>query len=292
MVIGMDLGVGLPSTIPAATGVDILAWAREADTLGFASLGTLDRIVYSNHETIPTMAAAAAVTSRARLTTAILITPYRGNGALLAKQLATVDSLSGGRLTVGVAVGGRADDYQATGTDFEGRGKVFDAQLAEFDEVWSGEVRGTAGAIGPAPAQAGGPPLLIGGTSKAAVRRTVEHGAGWIAGGGGPETFAQGAERIRRAWSDAGRQGEPRFAALAYYALGPDASVLAESYLHDYYAFLGSYASNVAASALTSRAAINDDIARFADAGCHELLLFPCSPDLTQLQLLADLTCG
>ncbi|MFZ0876839.1 MAG: hypothetical protein WAN20_20300 [Pseudonocardiaceae bacterium] len=63
----MDLGVGLPSTIPAATGVDILAWAREADTLGFASLGTLDRIVYSNHETIPTMAAAAAVTSRARL---------------------------------------------------------------------------------------------------------------------------------------------------------------------------------------------------------------------------------
>jgi alkanesulfonate monooxygenase SsuD/methylene tetrahydromethanopterin reductase-like flavin-dependent oxidoreductase (luciferase family) len=124
------------------------------------------------------------------------------------------------------------------------------------------------------------------------VRRAVEHGAGWIAGGGGPENFAQGAERIRRAWSVAGRQGQPRFAALAYYALGPDASMLAESYLHDYYAFLGPYASNVAAGALTTEAAITDAIARFADAGCHELLLFPCSPDLTQLRLLADLTRG
>jgi len=119
----MDLGVGLPSTIPAASGADILAWAREADAAGFASVGTLDRVVYGNHETIPTLAAAAAVTSRVRLTTAILIAPYRGNGALLAKQLASVDSFSGGRLTLGIAVGGRTDDYQATGADFDGRGR-------------------------------------------------------------------------------------------------------------------------------------------------------------------------
>src|SRR5882762_5044479 len=206
----MDLGVGLPSTIPAATGADIVTWAREADAAGFASVGTLDRVVYGNHETIPTLAAAAAVTNRVRLTTAILIAPYRGNGALLAKQLATVDSFSGGRLTLGIAVGGRTDDYQATGADFDGRGAVFDAQLAEFKAVWGGADRGTAGAIGPAPVQAGGPPLLIGGTGRAAVRRTVQHGAGWIAGGGGPEGFSQGAERIRQAWSEAGREGSPR----------------------------------------------------------------------------------
>ena len=91
-------------------------------------------MVYGNHETIPTMAAAAAVTDRVRLTTAILISPFRGNGALLAKQLATVDSLSGGRLTVGIAVGGRPDDFTATATDFDGRGAMFDAQLAEVAE--------------------------------------------------------------------------------------------------------------------------------------------------------------
>jgi len=288
----MDLGVGLPSTIPAATGADILTWAREADAAGFDSVGTLDRVVYGNHETIPTLAAAAAVTSRVRLTTAILIAPYRGNGALLAKQLASVDSISGGRLTLGIAVGGRPDDYAATGADFDGRGAVFDAQLAEFKAVWSGADRGTAGAIGPAPVQAGGPPLLIGGTGKAAVRRAVQSGAGWIAGGGGLEGFIQGAERIRQAWSAAGREGGPRFASLIYYALGPDATSLAESYLHDYYAFLGEYASNVSSGALTSEGAIKDTVARFAEAGCHELVLFPCSPDVDQLRRLADVTRG
>ena len=72
------------------------------------------------------------MTSRVRLTTAILIAPFRGNGALLAKQLATVDSIANGRLTVGIAVGGRPDDYTSTGTDFDGRGAAFDAQLAEL----------------------------------------------------------------------------------------------------------------------------------------------------------------
>jgi alkanesulfonate monooxygenase SsuD/methylene tetrahydromethanopterin reductase-like flavin-dependent oxidoreductase (luciferase family) len=288
----MDLGVGLPSTIPAATGADIVTWAREADAAGFASVGTLDRVVYGNHETIPTLAAAAAVTSRVRLTTAILIAPYRGSGALLAKQLATVDSFSAGRLTVGIAVGGRPDDYQATGADFDGRGAVFDAQLAEFKEIWGGAERGTAGAIGPAPVQAGGPPLLIGGMSKAAVRRVVQRGAGWISGGGGLQAFTQGTERVRQAWSEAGREGTPRFASLAYYALGPDATSLAESYLHDYYAFAGDYASSISASALTTEGAIKDAVSQFAEAGCHELLLFPCSPNVDQLRRLAGVTMG
>lgn len=287
----MDLGVGLPATIPAATGADILTWAREADNAGFSSLGTLDRIVYGNHETITTLAGAAAVTSRVRLTTAILIGPLRGNGAVLAKQLATVDSLAGGRLTVGIAVGPRADDYQVTGIDFDGRGAVLDTQLAEFREVWGGASRGLAGPIGPAPVQPGGPPLLIGGMSKAAMRRAVEHGVGWIAGGGF-EMFRQGAGRVRQAWSAAGRKGQPRLAALAYFALGPDATSVAEGYLHDYYAFLGDYARTISAGALTSEAAIRDAISQYRDAGCEELLLFPCAPDVDQLRRLADLTRG
>jgi alkanesulfonate monooxygenase SsuD/methylene tetrahydromethanopterin reductase-like flavin-dependent oxidoreductase (luciferase family) len=288
----MDLGVGLPSTIPAATGADVVTWAREADAAGFASVGTLDRVVYGNHETIPTLAAAAAVTSRVRLTTAILIAPNRGNGALLAKQLATVDSFSAGRLTVGIAVGGRPDDYQATGADFDGRGAVFDAQLTRFREIWGAAARSEQGAIGPAPVQAGGPPLLIGGMSKAAVRRVTEHGAGWISGGGGLPVFTQGAERVRQAWSEAGRAGAPRFASLAYYALGPDATSLAKSYLHDYYAFVGERASSISAGALTTESAIKDTVAQFAEAGCHELLLFPCSSDVDQLRRLADITQG
>ena len=80
--------------------------------------------MYGNHETIPTLAAAAAVTRQIRLTTAILIAPFRGNGTLLAKQLATIDSISGGRLTVGIAVGGRPDDYESTAIPFHQRGRL------------------------------------------------------------------------------------------------------------------------------------------------------------------------
>ncbi len=288
----MEIGIGLPSTIPAATGADVLTWARDADAAGFSSLATIDRVVYGNHETIPTLAAAAAVTSRIRLTSSIMIAPFRGNGTLLAKQLATVDSFANGRLTVGIAVGGREDDFAATGSDFHGRGAAFDAQLAEMHAVWSGEPRGTAGAVGPAPVQRPGPPLLIGGNGAPAIRRLVTHGAGWIAGGGGAQMFAQGAEPMRKAWTEAGRAGAPRLVALGYYALGPDAAALAEGYLLDYYAFLGDYASMVVQGASTTEAAVREQVAAFADAGCDELILFPCSPDPDQLRRLADVTLG
>jgi alkanesulfonate monooxygenase SsuD/methylene tetrahydromethanopterin reductase-like flavin-dependent oxidoreductase (luciferase family) len=287
----MEIGIGLPSTLPTATGADILAWARDADTAGFSTLGTIDRLVYGNHETIATLAAVAAVTSRIRLTTAILIAPFRGNGTLLAKQLASVDSFADGRLTVGIAVGGRDDDYTATDTDFHRRGAIFDAQLAEMRAVWSGASRGTAGAVGPVPA-GDGPPLLIGGGGEHTNRRVVEYGAGWISGGGGPDAFAKGAEPIRTAWRDGGRSSAPRLVALAYYALGPDATALAENYLGDYYAFAGPYASAVASGALTTEAKLREQVAAFAEAGCDELILFPCGPDAEQLRRLAEVTLG
>ena len=283
----MDIGIGLPSTIPGIPGRLIADWARTAEQAGFASLGTLDRVVYPNLETVPTLAAAAAVTERIRLTTAILIGPYRGNGALLAKQLATVDAIAGGRLQVGIAVGGREDDYEATGTSFAGRGRAFDAQLAELRAVWAQEPRGYAGPIGPAPVQPGGPPLLIGGSAAAAFRRMTEFGTGWIMGGGGPQAFAAGADQARQAWREAGRAGQPRLAALGYVSLGDDAETYARRYLLDYYGFTGDFAERIAASALTSPQQVADTVAGFADAGCDELVLFPCNPDIAQVSLIA-----
>jgi alkanesulfonate monooxygenase SsuD/methylene tetrahydromethanopterin reductase-like flavin-dependent oxidoreductase (luciferase family) len=284
----MDIGIGLPSTIPGIPARLILDWAREADQAGFSSLGTLDRIVYANLETVPTLAAAASVTERIGLTTAILIGPYRGNGALLAKQLATVDALAGGRLQVGIAVGGRADDYEATGSPFSERGRRFDAQLSELRAVWAQQPRGHAGAIGPAPVQAGGPPLLIGGNAAAAFRRMTEFGSGWISGGGGPQAFAAGADKARQAWREAGRAAQPRLAALAYVSLGDDAEAHARSYLEDYYSFTGDFAQRIAAGALTSPQKVADAVAGFTEAGCDELILFPCNPDLAQVSLTAQ----
>jgi alkanesulfonate monooxygenase SsuD/methylene tetrahydromethanopterin reductase-like flavin-dependent oxidoreductase (luciferase family) len=283
----MDIGIGLPSTIPGIRGKLIPEWASAAEQAGFSSLGTLDRIVYANLETVPVLAAAAAVTERIGLTTAILIGPYRGNGALLAKQLATVDRIAEGRLRVGISVGGRADDYEATGSSFRERGRNFDAQLAEMRAVWGQQPRGFAGPIGPAPVQAGGPQLLIGGNAPAAFRRMTEFGAGWIIGGGGPEAFAAGADKARQAWREAGRDGQPRLAALAYVSLGDDASGHAQRYLGDYYSFMGDFAERIAAGALTSPQQVADTVAKFNDAGCDELILFPCNPDVAQVWLIA-----
>jgi alkanesulfonate monooxygenase SsuD/methylene tetrahydromethanopterin reductase-like flavin-dependent oxidoreductase (luciferase family) len=283
----MDIGIGLPSTIPGVEGGQLLEWARRAEARGFSSLGTIDRIVYANYDPLIALAAAAAVTERIRLTTSILIAPYRINGALVAKQAATLDHLSNGRLVLGAAVGGREDDYTASGADFHARGKRFEEMLAEWKRIWAGEPFGTAGAIGPKPPH-GGPTLLVGGTVEAAFERAARYGDGWIMGGGGPDAFAQVVPKLEAAWRAAGREGEPLKLALSYFSLGADAEQAAQRYLGDYYAFLGEFADMIAAGALTETEALKQYVKAYSDAGCDELLLFPSSPDPEQVDLLAD----
>jgi alkanesulfonate monooxygenase SsuD/methylene tetrahydromethanopterin reductase-like flavin-dependent oxidoreductase (luciferase family) len=284
----MDVGIGLPATISGVDGRTIVAWARLGEERGFASLGTIDRLVYGNHEPLTVLAAAAAVTERARLTTAILIAPLRSNAALLAKQAATVDSLSGGRLVLGMAVGGREDDYEASGVDFHRRGRLLDAQLEEMHLIWAGESRGVAGAVGPATRQRGGPSVVLGGQNPAAMARVARWGDGWISGGGGPQFFAVGAKAAEAAWDEAGREGRPRLLALAYFALGDDATDHANAYLRDYYAFAPGVRDLIAGGALTSAGAVQGAVEAFDGAGCDELILFPCSPDIDQVDLLAQ----
>ncbi|HXQ55317.1 MAG TPA: LLM class flavin-dependent oxidoreductase, partial [Actinomycetes bacterium] len=118
----MEVGVGLPTTTPGADGRCVLEWARRAEDGPFASLGVLDRMVYPSVEPFAALSAAAAVTSRVRLVTMVVIGPLR-NTVLLAKQAASLDLLSGGRLTLGLAIGARADDYEVMGVDRAGRGR-------------------------------------------------------------------------------------------------------------------------------------------------------------------------
>src|SRR5438045_8077037 len=111
--------------------------------------------------------------------------------------------------------------------------------LEEIRAVWGGERRGFAGPIGPPPARDGGPELLIGGNVDAAVRRTARFGDGWTMGGGAPDDFRKLAGKVKEAWSEAGREGEPRLVALCYFALGDGARDAADAYLGDYYGFGG-----------------------------------------------------
>ena len=285
----MDIGIGLPATIPGVQPGLIVEWARKADDGPFSSLGALDRLVYPNFEAMISLAAAAGATNRVRLITTILIAPLRNPG-IFAKQAASLDAISGGRLTLGLAVGGREDDFLAAAASFQDRGKRFDEQLALMKRVWVGDpVSEDIGSIGPPPVSSGGPELLIGGSSPRALDRVGKWGDGFIAGGGGPDRSKEAYETAGQSWEKYGRKGRPRFVVGAYYALGADAADKAASYIRDYYSFLGPMADQIAQGVPSTEDAVKGTIRAFESVGVDELVLWPCIPEIDQLSRLADL---
>jgi alkanesulfonate monooxygenase SsuD/methylene tetrahydromethanopterin reductase-like flavin-dependent oxidoreductase (luciferase family) len=274
----MEVGVGLPTMVGELTARDLRAWACRAEECGFSTLAVLDRLVCGGAEPLVALAAAAAVTERIRLATQVLIPAYRGNPALLAKQAATLQQLSEGRLVLGVAAGIRPDDFTASGTEFGGRGRRLDRLLEELAALWDG------GAIGPRLVH-GRPQLLVGGRSDAALVRMARYGAGTVVVAP-PEAFAQRAAQARESWTAHGRAGRPRLVAQAYYALGPEGPREALHHLRSYYAFAGPVAELIAGSALTTPEAVRGALSGYRQAGCDELVLIPCSTDVRQLELL------
>jgi alkanesulfonate monooxygenase SsuD/methylene tetrahydromethanopterin reductase-like flavin-dependent oxidoreductase (luciferase family) len=277
----MDVAIGLPNAVPGTTGEQITEWARRAEARGFSSLGTIDRIVYPNLEPLVSLAAAAAVTERIGLATTVLLGPLRPNPVAVAKQVASVHALSGGRMTLGIGLGGREDDYEHAGVDTEGRGKELDAMLARIKEVWEGDAMG--------PHTGTRPRILVGGSVAASFERAANFGDGWIGAGAPPDQFAEWRQQFEGAWSEAGRAEAPQNATLAYFSLGDRAEEEAQSYLTDYYAWLGEdTAAFIANSAAKDPDTVQQYLAAFADSGCQELFLFPSSNDPQQVDLLAD----
>jgi len=265
----VEIGIGLPNTTPGADGGLLLEWARRADHGPFSTVAVLDRLVYDSFEPFTTLAAAAAVTDRVGLATMIAIGPLR-SAALLAKQASTVDSISGGRFTLGLAVGARLDDYAASGVDHRGRGAKLSEQLAYL----RGECDGLE------------VPLLVGGTSGAALLRMARYADGYAHGGGPPRAFASAANRARAAWRDLGRPGAPALWGQGYFALGdPDRGT---EYMRDYYAFTGPFADKIAAGNLTSARAVRDFVRGYEAEGCDELILLPTVSDIDDLDRLAE----
>lgn len=280
----MDIGIGLPNTLHI-DGPALVGWARRAEERGFASLATIDRIVYPTYDSITALAAAAGATTRIGLFPNILIAPLYPP-VWLAKAATSLHALSGGRLTLGVAAGSREDDYVAMDRPYGERGRQLDETLDLLQRAAAGEpVTGGDLPVGPA-VPGGRVPVLIGGASDAAVRRTVEYGDGWTSGGAPPELAAQMVERIRRAWRDAGRDGEPRMAALVYYGLGDRAE--SQASLRNYYAFLGEWAEQVAQSAVGTPEQAAAMVRAFADAGFTELVFDPTVTALDEVDRLAD----
>jgi alkanesulfonate monooxygenase SsuD/methylene tetrahydromethanopterin reductase-like flavin-dependent oxidoreductase (luciferase family) len=281
----MDIGIGLPNPVPGTQGRTLIGWARRAEERGFSGLATIDRIAYPSFESIVALSAAAAATERIGLLTNILLGPTR-NPVLLAKEAASLDQLSGGRFTLGVGVGARPDDFEAVGLDFADRGRRWNEDLELIHRAWRGQlVSGAQKPIGPTPVNGDRVPLLIGGMTDRAIERTVKWGIGWTVGGAPPEQGAPFAERVRQAWKDAGRDGEPRIVGLTYFGLRDDAGDVALRYLSDYY---GEYGPRIARFIPKDPLALRDVVKRFEDFRFDELYLDPTTDDPDEVDRAAD----
>lgn len=279
----MHIGLGLPIADP----VTLLDWARRADTGPFSTLGLLDRLVYDNPEPLVALSVVAGATSRVHVQTEVLLAPLRET-ALLAKQVATLDRMSGGRLVLGLGVGGRADDHAAAGVELRTRGRRLDRQLAQLRTLWSGAPFGDeCGPIGPAPVRPGGPPILFGGFKPRALERVARWGDGFLAAV--PAQWCGGLfDSVRKSWHEHGRAGEPRLVAQIEVALGSQAVIdEARAAIGAYYEFSG-FAEHKVAGLHTTPDAIRAAIARFADLGADEVMLYCYGSDPGQADRLAD----
>ncbi|GAA1991591.1 LLM class flavin-dependent oxidoreductase [Kitasatospora viridis] len=285
----MDISIALPGSIPGADAGLLVDWARTADRAGFTSLAALDRLVYDSFEPLTALAAAAAVTERIRLMTAVLLSPLHTNTALLAKQAATVHRLSGERLTLGLAVGARPDDYQVSDVPMRGRGARLERQVAELQRLWAGEGEHQALGTGPAPGRPGGPGLVLGGHTPAAMDRAARLADGWIAGGAGPDLFGMASRGFTARWQQHERAGRPRLYSLCYFALGDNAQAEAEGYLRTYYRNAGPFAQIALGAAAFGLEQARERAKQFADQGCDELIFVPCAARTDQVAGLAEL---
>jgi probable F420-dependent oxidoreductase len=229
------LTVGLANfgaTYPPGEWHRLVELGRAADDAGIDRIAVVDHVVMGPHpenyvwgkfpvppdapwfEPLTVLAAIAAVSTGVRLATGILIAPLRP-AVLLAKQVATLDQLSGGRVDLGVGTGWQREEYDAQGLSFENRGQLLDDTIAACRVLW----RDTPAELDaptlsfreiycePKPLQPGGVPIWIAGTLHTRnLARIVAHGDGWIPiMGETVEGIAAGASRIRDAWAAAGR---------------------------------------------------------------------------------------
>jgi alkanesulfonate monooxygenase SsuD/methylene tetrahydromethanopterin reductase-like flavin-dependent oxidoreductase (luciferase family) len=277
----MDVGVCLPTIIPDLKPGRAVEWAKKAEELNFSTLAIADRMASVRYECLIGLAAAAAVTERVRLLTAIMIAPLQPNAIYLAKQAASIDHISNGRLSLGFAPGGRAEDYEMSGLNFHRRGRDLDKQIEVMKATWRGE-----NGVGPAPIQPGGPDVLLGGSSPQTFARVARNN-GWIAGaGGGAAGFSKGKEQVMEQWAKAGRDGTPRFLAVGHFSLGPNADANARKVLG--YSYGAERAEPMVQAMPRSADAVIELLQSFAEAGCDEMILAACDQDLEQLELYAD----
>ncbi|MDF1604963.1 LLM class flavin-dependent oxidoreductase [Nocardioides sp. YIM 152315] len=295
MQVGMTLPVMEPDLWEAGAAT-LESWARAVDEGAWSSLCWGERMAFDNPHSLTLLGAVAAWTSRVRLTATVVV-PQLHDPVSLAKALATGDRLCGGRLSVGLGVGGRDEDYRAAGAPPATRTMAeMAARVAVMKRVWAGErVVESVLPVGPAPVRPGGPELLVGTLGP----RTIRSAAAWADGLAGMSLDVDLSEMARlfsltrSAWACAGRP-PPRVTTSFWFALGPvdEARGQIRRHLRHYMNWIpGQHVDALAATAgfAGSVADLRDLLGRIEDLGCDEVQLIPTDSAVEQVHRLTDL---
>jgi len=289
----MKIGVCMPYMTRDYDRARILNWARKIDQGPFDSLSCGERMTGHTFEMNSILAAAAAVTERVRIVYSLYVLPMR-SAVMSAKEAATVDVISGGRVSVTVGVGGRPNDYRAVGAPFDHRHQRLDDQVAEMKKVWRGEpLWDGADEAGPRPAQGTHIPLYSGAMGPKAIARAAKWADG-IYGCSMPgdrEGHQQIFDIARDTWKAEGRTDKPYLIGSFWYSLAPNAEAELKSYVHGYMKYMGDDIANFMVGSMTRHTpdAILEAIENVRAAGADELLLVPATSHYDEVDKLAEL---
>jgi alkanesulfonate monooxygenase SsuD/methylene tetrahydromethanopterin reductase-like flavin-dependent oxidoreductase (luciferase family) len=294
-ILVVRVGMTMPVMEPDLDAAILESWATAIDDGPFSSLCFGERIAFDNPECLSLLGALAAWTHRVRLVTTVIV-PQLHDPVMLAKGLSTGDVLSAGRLTVGLGVGGRQEDYLAVGADTSTQTMHGMAErVAVMRRVWASEnVTGSTLPVGPPPVQPGGPPLLVGTMGP----KTVRSASAWADGLAGTTLDLDVAkvdelfDIARAAWREAGRP-RPHLATSFWFALGDrdDARAQVHRHLRRYMNWIPAEYSDAMAPTTGfagTEAELRDQLGKFADIGADEVQLIPTSADVGQLRRVAD----
>jgi len=292
----LEVGVCLPYMEGDLSRERIFEWYRRLDEGPFSSISCGERITGSSQEMRVLLAGAAARTHRLRIVPSLYVLPMH-SAVWAAKEVASLDVLSGGRVTLCVGVGGREADYRAVEASFERRHPRLDEQVAEMRRIWRGEPPFPgADPVGPQPLQEGGPPILAGAMGPKAIRRAAAWADGLYAwsGNGVASEIERVFELAEAAWAEAGRQAPPRRVAGFWYSLAPGGAERLREYVYGYLRVFGEEGARAAAK-LMDRAtpdAVRSSLDALEALGCEEVILVPASGEIAELdgaeQVLAE----
>jgi alkanesulfonate monooxygenase SsuD/methylene tetrahydromethanopterin reductase-like flavin-dependent oxidoreductase (luciferase family) len=280
----VKIGIGLPNQVRNVRASVIPTWAAQAEQAGFSTLGTVGRIAYPGVMDTVALAAAAGATSSIGLMSSVVLGPV-WPAALLAKEIASIDGVSGGRLTLGISVGIREDDFVVDGLSAKGRGKRFDQDLETYRKVWRGETVGGLNAAVPDGTRQ--VPMLFGAASPVAFARMATWGEGYIGPAISTAMVGWAFDAARKAWQDGGREGSPRLVGSIYFSLGDPEK--GRSDIYHYYSALPDFLGMVVDGIRTTPDQVRQAVREYEELGVDEVMLNAGTDDLDEIARLAEI---